>query len=81
MTVSKSAERLPMIAVTIDGLSERRKIRLRMSSVEALARRCWSSRPNSAGCSSPALVVARRALSFCSRGGSNVLQSLLHSSR
>ena len=68
ITVSKSAERLLVIAVTIVGLSERRNTRFRRLSVVALARRRWSSRPNAAGRSSPALVVARNASSFASRG-------------
>ena len=39
ITISKSAERLFVIAVTIVGLRERKKTRLSRSSVEALARR------------------------------------------
>ena len=81
MTVSKSAERLLVIAVTIVGLSERRNTRFRRSSVVALARRRWSSRPNSAGRLSPASLVARNMSSFASRGGSNVLHSRLRRSR
>ena len=68
ITVSKSAERLFVIAVTIVGRREHRKTRLSRSSVVALARRRWSSRPNSAGRTSPPSVVARKASNFASRG-------------
>ena len=80
ITVSKSAERLLVIAVTIEGLRDRKNTRLHRSSVVALARRRCSSRPNAAGRSSPASFVARNVSSFASMGGSNILQSCLRMS-
>ena len=56
-TASKFDPRLPVIAVTITGWMDRRKILLRMSSVIASPRRCWSSRPNSFGRASLLSVV------------------------
>ena len=72
--------RLPVIAMTIDAGRQRTKIRLRMSSTDASAAGCCSSKANSIGLSSPMSIMDSRASIFCSIGSSYVMQSMSPSS-